>query len=225
MNHRPAIAVVVLGVSAGSCAAQVVTDTFEDLLDSQSVISRSIGPYTYTISTATGAVFTSRTYGVSTPLAFGGGSLPDNTPLNPAEVSGVRFISTVTNNASADRFDTVSPIEFAFAEPIQGFGVTTLDLLEETSAASFLEIQLFDADDNLVATDRVTGSQGGSGIDVDLFAEASDQVVVRAVLTGEINRGFAYGLDDVVIFAPDPIPSPVTWPVLGGVVLAMRRQR
>jgi hypothetical protein len=117
---------IVLG--AESCAV----DGLEDIGDNNTeVTSRIINGITVTISTETG-ITKAKTYNGG-PTAFTGhGGV--NVPLNPANVSGTRFISA--SMASLDYFEDVQPITFIFSSRITSFGLTTLDLLEANVGAT-----------------------------------------------------------------------------------------
>ena len=190
---------VTVTISTDSVPADV--DGLEDIgPDNTPVTTRLIDGVTVTISTDTGLQMQACTYYDSTARAFNGKDLADNAPLNPGNVSGTRFISTLGANS---RFQNVEPITFEFDQPVTSFGLTTLDLLEdEEDPTTTLRLQAFDASDALVDEQVRTGEQGPSGLDLDWSVTGTGIVKVR--LTGSITGADigGYGIDDLVLTIP-----------------------
>jgi hypothetical protein len=178
-------------------AAMADLDPLEDIgPDITTITTRTIGDVTVTISNATGNPYWAATYYDDTVPSFLGAGDQTNAPLNPANVSGTRFIST-TEDINLDM-----PIVFEFSAPVWSFGLTTLDVLEdvETSADAEVRLQGFNGD-NLVDEHVRTGIQGSSGLDLD-WEVSHMGGITRAVLirtAGTISAG--YGLDDLVVFS------------------------
>ncbi|MDP6546053.1 MAG: PEP-CTERM sorting domain-containing protein, partial [Phycisphaerae bacterium] len=148
------------------------------------------------IATASGTMG-ARTYGGGL-TAFGGAG-GDNVPLNPENVSGSRFISTAT--PATDLFRHVQPITFTFSQPVQSFGLTTLDLLEDGIwPTRKLTLRAFDEGGALIAEHTRTGPQGPSGLDLDWLVASPSQNIVSASLSGSFPGG--YGIDDLMVGRP-----------------------
>ena len=183
-------------------------DVLEDIgPDTTPVTTRVIDGVTVTISTGAGLQMQACTYYDSTVYAFTGKDGAVNAPLNPGNVSGTRFISTLGTNS---RFQNVEPITFEFDQPVTSFGLTTLDLLEdEEDPTTTLRLEAFDAADALVDEQVRTGEQGPSGLDLDWSVTGTGIVKVR--LTGSIigtDIG-SFGIDDLVL-----IPTVTAVPAL-----------
>ncbi len=182
--------VVLLAVGSSSFAG---VDDFEDTGPNFTVVqTRVIEGVTVTISNASGLPFLSMTYFDAGSNSFVGAGDGVNAPIDPAAVSGERFIST------ADDINNDMPIVFEFSTPLGLFGLTTLDVLEdvETSADAEVRLQGFNGD-TLVDEHVITGIQGGSGLDLD-WQIASDTGFTKAILVrtaGTISAG--YGIDDL----------------------------
>jgi len=179
-------------------------DDFEDLepICTTEVTSRNIDGVMVTISSQTEDPIYSRIYYDSTSICFsfnGANSVP-NTPLNPENVSGSRFISTFVDTVGFG-FTDVQPIIFQFDQPITFFGLTTLDLCEEGDPDPMLKLQAFNSSDNLIGEHIRTGNQGSSGIDLDWGI--SGEGIVKVLLAGNINGEYhGYGIDDLVLLKP-----------------------
>jgi len=174
-----------------------VVDELEDIGANQTEItSRIINGITVNFSTKTGITKTKRYNGGGT--AFTGHNGQVNAPLNPANVSGTRFISA--SMASRDYFEDVQPITFIFSSRITSFGLTTLDLLE-TNVGSTETVRLlaFRSNGILVAHQTRTGPQGASGLDLDWFVTSASQNIAYVKLTGTLTTGGGYGLDDLIV--------------------------
>ena len=187
------VALCLVLLVAGSALAGV--DDFEDLGANYTQIhSRVIEGVTVTLSNASGLPFLAVTYFDSGSPSFAGAGDQVNAPLEPARVSGARFIST------ADNINTDMPIVFEFSTPVGIFGLTTLDVLEDVETSPDAEVRLQGYNgDTLVAEHVMTGIQGNSGLDLD-WEITSQEGITRAVLVctaGTISPG--YGIDDLVL--------------------------
>lgn len=182
--------VVLLAVGSSSFAG---VDDFEDTGPNFTVVqTRVIEGVTVTISNASGLPFLSMTYFDAGSNSFIGANDGVNAPVDPAAVSGERFIST------ADDINNDMPIVFEFSTPLGLFGLTTLDVLEDvnTSADAEVRLQGFNGD-TLVDEHVISGIQGGSGLDLD-WQIVSPTGFTRAILVrtaGTISAG--YGIDDM----------------------------
>jgi hypothetical protein len=137
-----------------------------------------------------------QTYYDSTCYAFSGANDEPNTPLNPENVSGTRFISS--NSEYINGFPFVQPIIFQFSQPIKFFGLTTLDLCEDNDPSPMLKLQAYDSSNNLIDEHSRSGPQGPSGLDLDW--NVSGNGIVKVLLTGTISEDFpGYGIDDLIL--------------------------
>lgn len=180
-------------VSAATVQADV--DELEDIgPDLTPISSRTIGDVTVTISTASGNGYWAATYNDATTHSFTGAGDLTNAPLNPANVSGSRFIST-TEDINHDM-----PIVFDFSAPVWSFGLTTLDVLEDVDTSPDAEVRLQGFNGDLLVDEHVrVGIQGPSGLDLD-WQVSHVGGITRAVLmrtAGVISPG--YGFDDLTV--------------------------
>ncbi|MDJ0581370.1 hypothetical protein [Crocosphaera sp.] len=186
-------------------------DTLEDIGVNGTVVnSRTIGDVEVNISTRNNRDIFAKTYFDNSTIAFAfvGANGQSNAPFNPANVSGSHFISTVLTGDVNSFFDQVKPITFSFSEPILGFGLTTIDLLEPgVTSNNFLSLSVFDASNNLIDSQIRTGSQGSSGIDLDWFVSSENANIVSATLSGNISNSAGYGIDDIVVITNDSAES------------------
>jgi hypothetical protein len=207
---------VVLGITAGLALFGVLTptnaqvvDDLEDIgPDCTPVLTRVIGGVTVTITTQNETVMSARTYyPYYDPndycYAFVGHESIDNAPLSPDNVTATRFISTIDSNLW---FPEAEPIVFQFDSPVSAFGLTTVDLLENGPTCdpdnAWLKLEGRDAGGGVVTFHLVDEPQGSSGVDVHLFV--SGPGIVEARLTGgSFGDCRAYGIDDLVLDAPD----------------------
>lgn len=124
-----------------------------------------------------------------------------NVPLNPSNVSGIRFISTCSGGIT-----DATPITFTFSEAIKGFGLTTLDLLERCSRNDGVTYTL--SGDGGSTSHSISGVQGESGLDLD-FAISSSTFDITTVTfdhaAGSV-CGALYGIDDLYVEVADPNP-------------------
>ena len=198
----------VLGMAAGLVlfgavppATADVVDDLEDIgPDCEFVVTtRVIGGVTVTIFTQGETSMTARTYYDGTCLAFGGYDGGDNAPLNPENVSGMRFISSSGPSGLPD----AQPIIFELDAPVSSFGLTTLDLLEFCDTVDpTLTLRGFNALGNEVDAHTRVGEYGPSGLDLDWFV--SGDGIVRVELAGEgLGDCMGYGIDDLLLDAPD----------------------
>ena len=132
-----------------------------------------------------------------------------NRPLNPGNVSGRRFISTTSGATHA--IDEAQPIVFTFSVPVLEFGLTTLDLMENSDVAdAFLTLEALNADGEVVATHTRTGRQGASGLDLDWLVSSDSGEITQARLLSNLSSRFGgYGIDDLLVTIP--LPAAV-WP-------------
>lgn len=190
--------------------AAVINDTLEDIgLDGTPVTNRDYGSVTMIISNPSGVDMTARTYFDNSPIAFDGAGGDPNAPINSNNVSGSRFISTVTSGSGVN-FDTTQPIIFSFSSPVLGVGITTLDLLERGETSSLtIAFEALDSNGQIVASQSRTGPQGISGLDLDWYVSAGGPVISEARLfaNGFVN-GSGYGIDDIVVQTV-PVPTAI----------------
>ncbi len=152
-----------------------------------------------TISTANSASMRVRSYGPDGQRAFEGVGGPDS-PFSPMDVSGAWFLSTSGPNGDDNPFQDVNPIVFTPNQPIQRFGLTTLDLLEDTVAAGdTVHLRAYDSAGNLVAEHTRTGVQGPGGVSLFWLVESDTANIARVELAGSISAGGGYGIDDVAL--------------------------
>ena len=189
--------------------ATLIVDTLEDIgADGTAVAGRNVGGVTVTI-TPSGGTMGARTYGNPNNVdAFTGAAGTDNNdPLNPANVSGSRFIST----SDGALLDAAQPISFSFDTPLSSFGLTTLDLLEGgQSSSSFVTLEAFDGSNNSLDIQTRAGTDffGSSGLDLDWLLSSASSDISKAVLSGAVDGSTAgYGIDDLVVEVPDVITA------------------
>ncbi|WP_200345615.1 hypothetical protein [Halochromatium glycolicum] len=202
---------------AQSVEAAFITDTLEDIgPDGAAVEVRSIGGISVFINPSDGLVMEGRTYFDSTPQAFAGPAhnATPNVPLHPGNVSGTRFISTANSSNSPIRpIDWVEPIVFDFSSPVFGFGITTLDLLENgVLATDFVTFEARDINGSLVSTHTRVGQQGKSGLDLDWLVSSNQANISQVtMLTSDMSGWGGYGLDDMILdVSPSVVPLPAT---------------
>ena len=228
-SFRAAVLAVMLCWTS-SASALVFIDDLENIgADGTTVNSRVIGGVTVSIATAIDATdpMEARTYNDSSPRAFAGLADADNAPLNPGNVTGSRFISTSLHFNTQTRLGNASPVVFTFSQAVAGFGFTTLDLLETiTPAGRTVTLEAFDALNNSLDVMSLTGSQGGSGLDIDWFVSSATRDIVEVRFTSDLvqGEGGGYGIDDLVV---DTVPVPAGLPLLAGAlgILALVRAR
>ena len=99
--------------------------------------------------------------------------------------------------------DTATAINFSFSRPVQGFGLTTLNLLTNmVSATSTVRLQGLDSNGLLIDEVIHTGPQGATGVALDFAVRGSSELIASAVLLisqnaaspPAVDQGF--GLDD-----------------------------
>lgn len=202
-----AMGLLVFGISEIACA-YLVTDTLEDIgPDGSAVTSRVIGDITVTINNSGSTLMGARTYDPSALGAFKGKDREVNTPLDPTSVSGSRFISTSPDQT----INYAQPIIFDFSAPVLGFGLTTIDLLENAATNNrYVTLDAYNSLGEVVASQARTGPQGPSGLDLDWFIFSDNQNITQVKLRTNITHGYGpgYGLDDLVVQTV-PIPSSI----------------
>jgi len=216
-------AIWVLVLSVGACvvgpAQAAVVDTLEDIgADGTAVTQRILDGVTFTITTAAGPLEAATYFGFDTDMdAFGGAFGDADRPLFPNNVSAEKFLSVLD-------IDLAAPIVFTFSSPIQGFGLTTLDLLEVgVPPDDWIRLSAFDQADQLVDEDVITGPQGDSGLDLDLAVSSPTVNIVKVQLDADIDPGYSgYGIDDFTLTVPEP--ATVLFTAVGGLLLLLRRR-
>ncbi len=188
------VASVALGAES---RAVDVLETIGD--DNTPVTSRIVNGVTVDISTAS-ETMTARTYDGGLTAFVGPGDSP-NTPLNPENVSGSRFVST--SGPPSGYFQNVQPITFNFSSPAQTFGLTTLGLMTTNiGPTETVTLQAFNASGGVVGQVTRVGPQGAEGVDLDWLIHSSGQDIISATLSGAIVTGGGYGIDDLVVGRP-----------------------
>jgi hypothetical protein len=209
---------------------------FESLIENttdgplNNVTSRTLNGVTVTLEVDAGDPFRARTYGAFGTQAFSGTDV--DTPLVPGNVSGGidgNFISTT------DQWDASSPFTFNFSEAVQGFGLTTIDVLEAGVAAGTAVTMTawsgLNGTGTILATDTKTGPQGASGLDLDFWVSVGSNQIWSVTIgnsSGEIGAGYTgYGIDDLVLtLAGDGVvPEPAGLGLMGLALLGMRGKR
>ena len=180
-----------------SPVAHAQVHTLESLGAEGTVVNElMIGAVRVTLSA--GAPFTVREYNSTAYVAFSGAPA-HNQPLNPDNVSGEHFISTVVDGQYDTYFNEAVPLTFTFSHPIEMFRVTTLDLLESgAGSGATVSLTAYDGLDNILDVHTRTGIQGASGL--DLVWVVSGIYIHRVTMTGIIASGQGgYGIDDIGI--------------------------
>ena len=193
---KSAIIVVLVGVSSlGGIVPTVLAqgfvayDSLETIgADSTVVTTRVIAGITVTMTS--GIPLIAETYGTG-PLGFTGAGGAVNTPLNAANVSGTRFLTTNFNPDGG--FTTAQPITFTFSQPVIFFGLTTLDILE-TAELSGNSVTLMGGLD----TDTKMAPQGASGIDVDWVVTDPAGFMTATLSGGPLSQN-GFGIDDLCL--------------------------
>lgn len=185
--------------------AQVVDDLDNIGEDCSSVTTRVIGGVTVSISTQAGYDLTARTYDDSECRAFSGLNNAANAPLNPAQVSLPRFISSCGPEGGC--FPDPNAVIFDLDAPVTFFQLTTIDLLELDCQPDTVTLTLtaWDSAGEIVHTDSRTGAEGPSGLALNwsVMSDQGDQIV-KVTLTGANLDGCGgYGIDDLILDASD----------------------
>ena len=209
----------ILIVSTTCIASRAIAgvDDFEDLSPGTIVTSRIIDGVTVTLSTDNARrPFRVGTYGDPNPiLAFSGLNDQDNAPLNPGNVSGSQFISTLTNDPPFTGFDSATPITFTFSQPVVSFELTTLDVLEEgVSSDVIVLLRAFDDSDTEMDTRARFGPQGPSGLDLRWRVDSPAANITKAILTqtnGSTAPFVGYGIDDLKLNTEQAVPGDANW--------------
>ena len=201
-------------------ASLLFVDDFEDLAANADASSRSIAGVNITITPDSGLPITARTYNDAGTEAFVSGVTP-NLPAVPANVSGVRFISTVV--PGSHDFKQAEPMEFALSKPVRGFGFTTLDLLETgTLPGESVTVTAYDAAGNVVDSQTRTAPviATADGVDFDWFVSSANDDIIRVVLSGDLTTLTGYGIDDLVVQPKPEIGNIISGNNGAGVVLS-----
>ncbi|MBU0742038.1 hypothetical protein KKG45_03005 [bacterium] len=197
--------VLIMIVLAGMGSANAEIYGFDDMSDPDGtpVSTCIIAGVTVTISNSSSNPLTLRTYGSSDWVAFSGHTMY-NTPLDPSQVSFDRFISTVNALEHTGLFVAAQPITFTFDVQTRGFGLTTVDLLENGAGpGAHAELTAYDVLGNQLAQHSRPGEQGASGL--ALRWEVLADAIKYVVLTGEEAAGQGgYGIDDLIVGWPIP---------------------
>lgn len=244
--HKLLVFIVLVVLSSGGVASAgtVYVDTLDDITgrDGTAVSERNIGGVIVTILPAAGGDLVVATYNMPhNDYGFLGvgtkGIGPWNVPANPAAVSGSRFLTG--DGDSIFTFMAATPLAFLFSEPVQSFGLTTLDVLESGHPSSYVvTFEAFDATGSSLDLQSRSGAKGPSGLDLDWMVSSPFTNISRVVLNGNFDTG--YGIDDLVVEVParislfsndvisTPLPSAV-WLGLGmlgalGVARRFRRK-
>ena len=199
------IYLLIVGAIQPVNAATVLLDDFENIgADGTEVVTRDLGNLTISITTSGSNNLVAKTYYTGTK-GFDGANGAINTPLNPANVSGTRFIS---GEQGAGGITNYQPIIFEFSQGIIGFGLTTLDLLESPNPSEFVTLEARDSQGAIIDSQTRSGDWGDSGLDLDWFVSSSNADIFEVRLLSNIlsTSGSGFGIDDLVIHAV-PIPA------------------
>ena len=220
MSTRSRILTMV-GVAAMWCALPaahatvMITFNLEAIgVDGSVVPSVTKDGVTITFAPAAGNMIAC-TYDDTSPICFQGQGLNINAALNPANVSGDRFISTVPSTDPLTTIQEATPLVFGFSELVMEFGFTTLDLLENEPGTNRNNLSL--TGDGGASIDAKGANQGASGIDVDWAISSAAFDITMATFDGNNPVGAAYGIDDLFVVisgAPESAPEPATLALL-----------
>ena len=137
--------------------------------------------------------------------------------------SGVNGISgaTASGNVTYTRAD---PIEVRFFMP-GGGGAGMTDLVafrmdRDATSGELMTLQAFDFSGNLVDTDVVPDSSGGT-----LLVTTSLSLIHRVRFLGTTSNSSGVALDDLQFNPISPVPEPVTVVVISGGLLGVLRRR
>lgn len=227
------ILALVLGACLGSAHGSTLhVDTFEDLgVNWSQVTQRTIAGIDVSISIVGGGNVVAGTYNVpylgydDPDYMFGGAVCRCNDPLNPENVSLDRFVSW-----DWDSLDGINPaIVFDFAAGVDGFGLTTVDLLEDfpNTETDWVSLKAFDASGNLISEHTRVGNFGPSGFDLDWFVSSDTSNIVKVQLLRQITHRGGYAIDDLVLSSSTAIPIPAAAWLFGsalGLLAWMRRR-
>jgi hypothetical protein len=83
---------------------------------------------------------------------------------------------------------------------VLGFGLTTIDLLENAVGGnSFVSLEAYNSNGQIVDTQTRTSPQGPSGFDLDWFVSSNTPEITEVHLAANVNTGGDYGIDDLVV--------------------------
>jgi hypothetical protein len=171
-------------------------DDLENLSQGEVVMGRTVDGVAIELTTAAGAAIRGRTWSAGTGSLYGAGD-EINQPFAPGLVSGARFMSSAVLSQGVG-FIEHQPIRFEFAEPVAGFGLTTVDLLEGiVGDAETVALRAYDAAGQLVGEHLRAGPQGPSGVVLRWHVQSETANIVRVELGGTLAHGGGYGLDDL----------------------------
>lgn len=211
--------VVALALPAGA----MTIDTLEVGLgnDGDAVTSRVIEGVTVTITQSNSQSMRAFTYG-GLGAFFG---VATNIPLDPANVSGTRFIG---GNPSV--ITDVIPIVFSFDAPVEAFQFTTLDLLENAGLSTdSIALVAYDSNSTEIVRHQRTGDQGPSGLDLDWVVFSSSRNIVKVELIGapfsSSSGALSFGIDDIGLQVPEPSTGLLLSTGLLGLAARRRRSR
>lgn len=197
-------AIVILLFS--SVASAQVSDGFENIgPDGTLVPFRVIDGVYMTLRNDEGGAPVAHTY-FQLPRAFTGAGHVPNAPLVPENVSGSRFLYF------GGSLQETAPLRIDFSQPVYGFGLTTIDLLENSTAgSSAVFLRGLDGDLQFLTQQERYGPQGPSGLDLDWWI-TSPQGISTVLLTGSVSGGGHFGVDDFVVQVADPVSlRPGSW--------------
>ena len=190
---------VVAILAFSSVVSAQVTDDFEDIgQDGSAVSSRVVGGVYITLQNDEGAAPEARTY-FQPPHAFRGAGQVVNAPAVPANVSGTRFIYF------GGTLQETMPIRIDLSQPVYGFGLTTIDLLENASQDnSTVFLRGLDSNLQFLTQQTRTGPQGPTGLDLDWWI-TSPQGISTVLLLGSHFGASYFGVDDFVVQVANPV--------------------
>lgn len=194
-------------------ALSAVIDTLEDIGPNGAVVtSRLIGGIEVTIDAGANAGVYANTYFDPSLHYFSGphsacGSTC-NDPLDPTNVSGNRFIGGYPDGTPTFE-NRVPSYTFEFSSNLSGFGLTTIDLLENNGGdTDWITLTAYNSLGAILDTQTRIGDQGPSGLDLDWYVSSANPDIAKAVLTSSISDFGGHGIDDLLVeTVAVPIPS------------------
>lgn len=166
------------------------------------------------VTIASAAPLIAETYNTN-PIGFTGAGGATNAPLNPANVSGLRFLTT--DFLASGGFTSAQPITFTFSSAVTHFGLTTLDLLENGEVAGNTVTLEAPAGGGL-DTDAKAAPQGASGVDLDWQVSHPAGFTTVRLFGGPLTQN-GFGIDDICIIPLTNNCGPTATSAAGSVLI------